>query len=159
MLCCHAAAKHTTRTMHRRTAASPSVRVVDKGDRFVWVLDGDVLHRDGDQPAVIHLDGTQEWYMFGLRHRDGGQPAYIGANGTRVWYRSGRYYRPDGLPAIEYANGACVNVYHIGRNDDEEEENKEVTAWWLGCLAFVLILIAALVVGRSAVLAVLAAWW
>jgi hypothetical protein len=125
----------------------PVVRVVDKGDRFVWVLDGDVLHRDGDLPAVVHRDGTQEFYMFGLRHRERGRPAYIGADGTKAWCRAGQYYRPNGLPAIEYAGGGKVGVVY---NQDDTHCD---TSWWLGCLAFVVLLITALVAGRSAVLA------
>lgn len=156
--CLQQLAEHNTtqKNMHRHHHNNnPSVRVVDRGDRFVWVIDGDVLHRDGDLPAVVHHDGTQEWYMYGLRHRDKGQPAYIGADGTRAWFRAGSYHRPDGLPAITYADGRCV---YVTNNYDDADDNT-TTSWWLGCLAFMALLFTALVVGRSAVLAVLSAMY
>ncbi len=35
------------------------------------------LHRDGDQPAAIDVDGTQYYYKDGNLHRDGDKPALI----------------------------------------------------------------------------------
>jgi hypothetical protein len=48
------------------------------------------LHRDGDQPAVVHPDGTVEFYKNGRRHRDGELPAIIRANGALRYYVDGR---------------------------------------------------------------------
>ena len=40
-------------------------------------------HRDGDPPAVIHADGTRQWFRHGELHRDGDEPAVIYADGNR----------------------------------------------------------------------------
>jgi hypothetical protein len=50
-----------------------------------------LLHRDNDQPAVIHSTGEQFWYQNGFLHRDNG-PAAIYENGIVLeWYRYGQY--------------------------------------------------------------------
>ena len=48
----------------------------------------DVLHRDGDLPAVISARGDLEYYKNGKRHRDNG-PAVIRKDGTCSWYKHG----------------------------------------------------------------------
>ena len=62
------------------------------------------LHSFDDMPAIIHADGTEEWYKNGKRHRDGDKPAIEDANGTKCWYKNGELHRDD-KPAIEDANG------------------------------------------------------
>lgn len=47
------------------------------------------LHRDGDDPAVEHADGTKEWYKHGVRHRIGG-PAIENVDGTFEFWLSGK---------------------------------------------------------------------
>ena len=36
-------------------------------------------------PAIIHTDGSREWWQNGLRHRDNGLPAIIRANRKQKW--------------------------------------------------------------------------
>ncbi len=62
-------------------------------------------HRNNDLPAVVHFDGTREWYQYGKCHRDNDLPASIDANGTREWWRHGKLHRDNDLPAIVYTNG------------------------------------------------------
>jgi hypothetical protein len=62
------------------------------------------LHRDRDLPAVIYLNGTQEWHRHGKRHRDGDLPAYVGANGTLAWWKNGLRHRDGDLPAYIWAD-------------------------------------------------------
>lgn len=38
-------------------------------NRGVW-YQNDELHRDGGLPAVIHVDGTQEWWKNGKQYQD-----------------------------------------------------------------------------------------
>jgi hypothetical protein len=52
------------------------------------------LHRDGDKPAIIRVDGTQHWFKDGKRHRGGDNPAVIWADGRKEWYRNGEKYTP-----------------------------------------------------------------
>ena len=35
------------------------------------------LHRGGDLPAIVSVEGDRSWYKNGERHRDGGLPAVI----------------------------------------------------------------------------------
>jgi hypothetical protein len=60
------------------------------------------LHRT-DGPAIIHVDGSQYWYIDNKLHRTDG-PAFIHANGTQWWYINGKLHRTDG-PAIIRADG------------------------------------------------------
>ncbi len=59
-------------------------------------------HRD-DGPAIIGVDGSQEWYQHGIWHRDDG-PAIIEADGTQKWYQHDELHRDDG-PAVIEADG------------------------------------------------------
>lgn len=68
------------------------------------------LHRDfiphrkeKNGPAIIHADGTEEWFNNGKRHRED-DPAVIHPNGAEEWYNNGKMHREDG-PAIIYPNG------------------------------------------------------
>ena len=49
-----------------------------------WLSDENRLHRE-DGPAVIHLNGTEEWFVHGKRHRVGG-PAVFGPDGNVLWF-------------------------------------------------------------------------
>lgn len=65
-------------------------------------LDKTKLHRT-DGPAVICLDGHEEWWQNGKRHRENG-PATIYKNGTKHWWQNYQLNRIDG-PAVIYPNG------------------------------------------------------
>jgi len=56
-----------------------------------WFRKGKV-HRDHDLPAMIDADGVQMWYKDGKQHRDHDRPAYIGVNGVQMWYKDGKQY-------------------------------------------------------------------
>lgn len=59
--------------------------VIDDRDYRKWYKNG-LLHRDGDEPAVISFNGIcKYWYKKGLLHRDGGEPAVILYN-RKEWY-------------------------------------------------------------------------
>jgi hypothetical protein len=53
-------------------------------------IKNDQLHRDGDLPAVMNMNGTKYWYKKGVRHRDGGMPAVVNADGTLFFYENGQ---------------------------------------------------------------------
>ena len=67
----------------------------------------DQIHRNKDQPAMIWLDGTLEWWKHGLRHRERDQPAviYARANKTRKWYKHGKLHREGEQPAVIWQGG------------------------------------------------------
>lgn len=50
------------------------------------------LHRDGDLPAVVRMDGGVEYWKNGKKHRDS-EPAVVKANGTQQWWFHGDNYR------------------------------------------------------------------
>ena len=84
-----------------------------------WYQHG-LLHREGDQPAIVHADGTLEWYIKGQRHREQDQPAWIGADGTREWYQHDQHHRDGDRPAIIRVNGTqewYVKNQHHREND------------------------------------------
>ncbi len=56
---------------------------------LIYSKDG-LFHRE-DGPAVIHANGTKEWYINGNRHREDG-PAVIHAIGTKEWWVNGIQY-------------------------------------------------------------------
>ena len=47
------------------------------------------LHRDNGLPAIERTDGSNEWYVNGLRHRDGGLPAITMVNERNEWWVNG----------------------------------------------------------------------
>ncbi len=67
------------------------------------------LHRDNDFPAVICVDGTQEWRRYGKLHRDNNLPAVIRADGTQYWYQHDKWHRDNDLPAINMINSSADN--------------------------------------------------
>jgi hypothetical protein len=58
--------------------------IIEKDGTQVWRKNG-MLHRDNDLPAIIHPDGSMEWWYEDELHRVG-KPAYIDADGTMMWY-------------------------------------------------------------------------
>jgi hypothetical protein len=64
-----------------------------------WYKD-DKLHRDNDEPAIIYSDGTKEWYKDGKRHRDNDEPVFIHSDGSKEWYKDGKRHRDNDEPAV-----------------------------------------------------------
>lgn len=63
----------------------------DSGDCY-WYKNNrhkNLLHRNGDIPAVINSDGTMQWFKNGKRHRDGDRPAVIYNTGNMEWWENG----------------------------------------------------------------------
>ena len=85
-------------------------RVCPDGTIRSYSCDG-YLHGDGDDPAVIHADGTVVYVKWGRLHRDGGQAAVIRPDGTREYWVHGRRRRDDGLPVIEPVPHPFVGEY------------------------------------------------
>ncbi len=56
---------------------------------YRYVLDGK-LHRD-DDPAVISMSGTKEWFQHGQWHREDG-PAIEWSFGKQEWYLFDKEY-------------------------------------------------------------------
>lgn len=77
----------------------------------VWSYTEDgkqIIHRDGDLPAVEMPNGTAIYYWEGAKHREKG-PCYInlGAKGTQIreeWMYIGQRHNPSG-PAVIRGNG------------------------------------------------------
>ena len=68
-----------------------------------WWVDGSP-HRDGDKPAIEHYNGGKEWYTNGVRHRDGDEPAIDTAK-EKAWWKKGLEHRDGDKPAVVYSNG------------------------------------------------------
>lgn len=65
----------------------------------LWYADG-VLHRDGDEPAVVLADGSRKWYTNGALHRNGGEPAIQMTDGVTAWHVHGALHRDGDRPAF-----------------------------------------------------------
>jgi hypothetical protein len=61
----------------------------------------DVIHREGDKPAIVYADGTRLWYKDGKLHRKGNRPAVVGADGGQLWYYMGNLYREGDGPVLQ----------------------------------------------------------
>ncbi len=61
-------------------------------------------HRDDDLPAIIHSNGTNEWWFNGVRHRENNMPAIMDKYGRTKYYYQGRLHRTNG-PAVIFNNG------------------------------------------------------
>ena len=73
--------------MDRTVAAGPQVLEET-------LVDG-TRHRE-DGPAVILVDGTEEWYAHGQLHRGDDLPAVSKSDGTKQWYLNGTCYSAEG---------------------------------------------------------------
>ncbi len=74
--------------VRHRDGDLPAVELANgHGGYFAWYKHGQ-RHRDGDLPAVMY-GFAKEWYQHGKLHRDGTMPAIIFADGTQQWYVHG----------------------------------------------------------------------
>lgn len=63
----------------------------------------DMLHRDGDKPALIEHDqhgANCWWYIDGELHRDDDKPAVTRGNWGQEWYYHGKRHRVNGPATI-----------------------------------------------------------
>ena len=56
------------------------------------------LHSYGDAPAMVGLEGVEEWFKEGERHREGNKPAIIHPKGEKLYFRNGKEYDPVNTP-------------------------------------------------------------
>lgn len=69
--------------------------VDDKGATRYLDASGQPHRADG--PAVVHKDGSEEWYNHGVRHRGGGLPALTSKKtGLVAYYENGLAHREGG---------------------------------------------------------------
>lgn len=65
----------------------------------IWHNPEGLIHRISD-PAVIHVDGTKEWWVSGQRFREDGLPTVETAYGDMLWHNiQGQLHRKV-LPAV-----------------------------------------------------------
>jgi hypothetical protein len=76
-----------------RTSSESVGYVLPDGTR-IWLIDKRLYHRV-DGPAVVHPDGSQEWWHLGWLHRDDG-PAIVGPGGRLEWWHHGKPTWSDG---------------------------------------------------------------
>jgi hypothetical protein len=92
-------------------------------------------HRDNSLPAVEYASGTKEYYVNNLNHRADG-PAVIRSCGDTLWYFEGKLHR-EGAPAVTLINGTTKWYYmgNLHREDGPAIERKSpingkaIVAW------------------------------
>ena len=57
-----------------------------------WRDEQDKLHRDGDRPARIYLDGKVCWHFHGVRHRLTGPASIVPRTGQTTWFVNGKSF-------------------------------------------------------------------
>lgn len=67
------------------------------------------LH-DGSQNVIkiVWENGCEEYYQDGLLHRDNGLPALIHSDGSKEYFTQGKRRTREFGPAIEWASGDVV---------------------------------------------------
>lgn len=73
----------------------------DGSETKAWYVNGK-LHREGDLPAVVYLNGTKLWYNNGKKHREN-KSAVEYADGDTEWWLEGLRHCETG-PALTYNN-------------------------------------------------------
>jgi len=73
---------------------------------YYYEIEYSILHRDGDEPAEIYVDGSKCWHKNGQSHREGDLPAIIHASGSKFWYKNGQLHREGDEPAIIHIDGS-----------------------------------------------------
>jgi hypothetical protein len=81
-------------------------RIVRGGFSTIYYNSDNEMHRGNDLPAIIWANGSQEWYVNGVRHRDNDLPTVIWADGSTLWYLNEKLHRDNGLPAVIWADGS-----------------------------------------------------
>jgi hypothetical protein len=89
--------------LHHNPHSIDDLPIISRYGKQEWYKEGK-LHRDGDLPATIYVNGDQYWYKEGKRHRDDDLPAVIHANGDQSWYKEGKIHRDGDLPAVNFKN-------------------------------------------------------
>ncbi len=110
-----------------RWASSPTSDITGW---MLWQTAEGELHRVGG-PAVIWVDGYQEWYLHGKRHRIDG-PAVTDGHGYEAWYLNGEEHRKDG-PAVTDSDGRLEwwEHGHLHRLDGPAIAHPDGTLeWW-----------------------------
>ena len=116
-------------TISRQVRTIYSNRVETQVSEVLHRVDGPAVEHTS--PAVEHLDGTKEWWLFGKRHRLDG-PAVERVDGEKMWYVDDKLHRVDG-PAIEYADGEKEWYVDDKRHrvDGPAIEYVNGTEWWV----------------------------
>jgi len=97
-----------------------------------WRDEDGLLHRDNDLPAIVHSEGTKEWYQHGKVHRENDKPAKIFADGDQYWFINNELHRDNGPAIIKY-NGDSKHWYQRGkyhRDDGPALELSDGTKIW-----------------------------
>lgn len=66
-----------------------------------WWINGQ-LHRDNDLHAVEYSNGDKEWYQYGELHREKAPAKFM--FGNKYWMQHNKKHREDG-PAVIYTSG------------------------------------------------------
>lgn len=117
-----------------------SIRQINDDGAIHYYNEAGEYHRI-DGPAIIRLNGSEEWLINGRHHRTDG-PAYIGSDGAELWVIEGETHREDG-PAVKWADGrlgwyinnklhridgpAFMNNNHFKRSDRWYINNIDIT--------------------------------
>ena len=96
-------AYRVTRNANGRLHSENDFPALEEDNYMAWYRDGK-LHREGDRPAVICLDGSRYWFINGKLHRDGDLPAIEFVHLYKQWYKNGKLHRELG-PAVEWSKG------------------------------------------------------
>jgi len=107
--------------------------VMPDGSQQDWYCRGK-RHRDGDLPAVVLAAGSQYWYTHGKKHRDGDLPAVVDADGHQEWWQHGKLHRRHDLPAHVEANGSRwwykYGVQHRNHDLPAVVDTADGSQWW-----------------------------
>jgi len=66
--------------------------IVDKDGNKSWRNEKGELHRE-DGPAEELSNGSQFWWINGLRHREDGPAMEYVASGIKHWYINGKFIK------------------------------------------------------------------
>lgn len=117
----------------RLSLSTRELSISDTHDRYGWHLlsDGSLVHFDvcgmihhDRKPAIIHADGTEEWWCHGKWHRDDDLPAIMRQDGLGERWMFGRFEGfywtcPPTLDiALQLWRIECSNVKQLMDYDD-----------------------------------------
>jgi hypothetical protein len=102
-------------TIHRKP--HPQLKPDDGTTHREWYIKGK-LHRENDQPAIIHRNGDSSWYYDGVLHREKDKPAIVDINGSKEWYYEGKRHRSNDKPASIDEDGNMKWYKHAMQHRD-----------------------------------------
>jgi hypothetical protein len=107
---------------------------IDSDGNKYWYDEKGKNHSEYDLPAVIYINGAEEWYKHGRQHRDFDSPSVVD-NGLYEWYKDDKLHREGDKPALITTQGRqewrIDGRLHRDGNQPAIVDPNGTDSWWI----------------------------